>query len=110
MHEYAQRLDELSELGLRRRLRLISGPQGPRVLLDGNRVKSEPDFDREMAELLDLVRRKGLPPIPVSTRPLEEVTAALDGTLYPNLIYWIGDGVARNDATDNPLDMTPSAL
>ena len=32
----------------------------------------------EMAELLDLVRRKGLPPIPVSTRPLEEVTAALN--------------------------------
>jgi alcohol dehydrogenase, propanol-preferring len=32
----------------------------------------------EMAELLDLVRRKGLPPIPVETRPLEEVTAALN--------------------------------
>ena len=31
----------------------------------------------EMAELLELVRRTGLPPIPVSTRPLAEVNAAL---------------------------------
>src|SRR5438270_9183965 len=38
MHEYEQRLAELSELGLRRRLRLVSGPQGPRVLLDGKPV------------------------------------------------------------------------
>ena len=37
-HEYEQRLADLNELGLRRRLRLISGPQGPRVLLDGNPV------------------------------------------------------------------------
>jgi glycine C-acetyltransferase/8-amino-7-oxononanoate synthase len=33
-----QRLDELKELGLYRRLRLISGPQGPRVVLDGRPV------------------------------------------------------------------------
>jgi D-arabinose 1-dehydrogenase-like Zn-dependent alcohol dehydrogenase len=32
----------------------------------------------EMAELLDLVRRKGLPPIPVATRPLAEVNTALN--------------------------------
>ncbi len=31
----------------------------------------------EMAELLDLVRRTGLPPLPVATRPLSEVNAAL---------------------------------
>jgi D-arabinose 1-dehydrogenase-like Zn-dependent alcohol dehydrogenase len=31
----------------------------------------------EMAELLVLVRRTGIPPIPVATRPLEEVNAAL---------------------------------
>ena len=31
----------------------------------------------EMAELLALVRQKGLPPIPVATRPLDEVNAAL---------------------------------
>jgi D-arabinose 1-dehydrogenase-like Zn-dependent alcohol dehydrogenase len=31
----------------------------------------------EMAELLALVRQKGMPPIPVSTRPLDEVNAAL---------------------------------
>jgi len=30
-----QRLDELAELGLYRRMRLVSGPQGPRVTLDG---------------------------------------------------------------------------
>jgi glycine C-acetyltransferase/8-amino-7-oxononanoate synthase len=33
-----QHLDELKELGLYRRLRLISGPQGPRVVLDGRPV------------------------------------------------------------------------
>ena len=31
----------------------------------------------EMAELIDLVRRTGLPPVPVATRPLAEVNAAL---------------------------------
>ncbi len=31
----------------------------------------------EMTELLDLVRRTGLPPLPVATRPLSEVNAAL---------------------------------
>lgn len=32
----------------------------------------------EMAEILALVREKGLPPIPVATRPLDEVNMALD--------------------------------
>src|SRR5437899_11820670 len=36
--DIAQRLHELEELGLYRRLRLVSGPQGPRVLLDGEPV------------------------------------------------------------------------
>jgi 8-amino-7-oxononanoate synthase len=34
----AERLEELRESGLRRRLRLIEGAQGPRVLLDGRQV------------------------------------------------------------------------
>ncbi len=38
MNEIEARLAELQELGLHRRLRLISGPQGPRVLLDGKPV------------------------------------------------------------------------
>src|SRR6204780_4550832 len=38
MSEIEARLAELEQLGLRRRLRLISGPQGPRVLLDGKPV------------------------------------------------------------------------
>jgi 8-amino-7-oxononanoate synthase len=38
MTDIADRLDELRERGLYRRLRLISGPQGPRVLLDGRPV------------------------------------------------------------------------
>jgi 8-amino-7-oxononanoate synthase len=38
MSEIEARLAELEELGLHRRLRLISGPQGPRVLLDGKPV------------------------------------------------------------------------
>ncbi|MDQ2939246.1 MAG: 8-amino-7-oxononanoate synthase, partial [Actinomycetota bacterium] len=38
MSDLADRLDELRERGLHRRLRMISGPQGPRVLLDGRPV------------------------------------------------------------------------
>jgi len=38
MTDIADRLDELREAGLYRRLRLVSGPQGPHVLLDGNEV------------------------------------------------------------------------
>jgi 8-amino-7-oxononanoate synthase len=38
MIELEARLSELRALGLRRRTRLISGPQGPHVLLDGNPV------------------------------------------------------------------------
>ncbi|MHB8691509.1 MAG: 8-amino-7-oxononanoate synthase [Solirubrobacteraceae bacterium] len=38
MIEIEARLDELKQLGLGRRTRLISGPQGPHVLLDGKPV------------------------------------------------------------------------
>jgi 8-amino-7-oxononanoate synthase len=38
MIEVEARLAELEELGLTRRTRLVSGPQGPRVLLDGKPV------------------------------------------------------------------------
>jgi 8-amino-7-oxononanoate synthase len=38
MTDIADRLEELREAGLYRRLRLVSGPQGPRVLLDGREV------------------------------------------------------------------------
>jgi len=38
MSEIEQRLAELERLGLDRRLRMVSGPQGPRVLLDGKPV------------------------------------------------------------------------
>jgi len=38
MTEIEERLDELRQLGLYRRLRMISGPQGPRVVLDGEPV------------------------------------------------------------------------
>lgn len=38
MTEVAERLQELRESGLYRRLRLIEGPQGPRVTLDGREV------------------------------------------------------------------------
>jgi 8-amino-7-oxononanoate synthase len=38
MSDLQARLDELEELGLSRRMRLISGPQGPRVVLDGRPV------------------------------------------------------------------------
>ena len=38
MTDIAERLEELRAAGLYRRLRLVSGPQGPRVLLDGREV------------------------------------------------------------------------
>jgi len=38
MTEIADRLEELRDQGLHRRLRLVAGPQGPRVLLDGRPV------------------------------------------------------------------------
>jgi 8-amino-7-oxononanoate synthase len=38
MTDIADRLEELRAAGLYRRLRLVSGPQGPRVLLDGREV------------------------------------------------------------------------
>jgi 8-amino-7-oxononanoate synthase len=38
MNELQELLDDLRERGLYRRMRLISGPQGPRVLLDGRPV------------------------------------------------------------------------
>jgi 8-amino-7-oxononanoate synthase len=38
MSDIQDRLDELEELGLLRRMRMVSGPQGPRVLLDGRGV------------------------------------------------------------------------
>jgi glycine C-acetyltransferase/8-amino-7-oxononanoate synthase len=38
MTDIEERLEELRELGLYRRMRMISGPQGPRVLLDGKPV------------------------------------------------------------------------
>jgi 8-amino-7-oxononanoate synthase len=38
MSEIEERLDDLERLGLQRRLRMVSGPQGPRILLDGKPV------------------------------------------------------------------------
>ena len=38
MQDLQDRLDELEELGLYRRMRMVSGPQGPRVVLDGKPV------------------------------------------------------------------------
>src|ERR1700676_1619740 len=35
MSDVGERLSELEQLGLDRRLRLVSGPQGPTVLVDG---------------------------------------------------------------------------
>jgi 7-keto-8-aminopelargonate synthetase-like enzyme len=36
--EIEERLDDIRERGLYRKLRCVSGPQGPRVLLDGRPV------------------------------------------------------------------------
>ena len=38
MQDLEDRLEELRELGLYRRMRMVSGPQGPRVVLDGKPV------------------------------------------------------------------------
>jgi hypothetical protein len=37
------------------------------------------------------------------------VTATLGGARYPNLLYWVGGGDARNDANADPVDFKPSA-
>src|SRR5919198_1099384 len=44
------------------------------VTLRGSYVGSQTD----MAELLDLVKRTGMPPVPIRTRPLDEVNASLN--------------------------------
>jgi alcohol dehydrogenase, propanol-preferring len=44
------------------------------MTLRGSYVGSQTD----MAELLDLVKRTGMPPVPIRTRPLDEVNAALN--------------------------------
>ena len=38
MQDLQERLDELNAAGLNRRMRMVSGPQGPRVVLDGRPV------------------------------------------------------------------------
>src|SRR5437762_12324959 len=38
MTDIQEQLEEIKDLGLYRRMRMISGPQGPRVLLDGRPV------------------------------------------------------------------------
>src|SRR4051794_18683642 len=38
MQDLQERLDELRATGLHRRMRMVSGPQGPRVVLDGRPV------------------------------------------------------------------------
>src|SRR5204862_4737044 len=38
MYEIEERLEEMKDRGLYRKLRIISGPQGPRVLLNGKPV------------------------------------------------------------------------
>jgi 8-amino-7-oxononanoate synthase len=38
MLDLEDRLDELTQLGLQQRMRMVSGPQGPRVVLDGRPV------------------------------------------------------------------------
>ena len=40
----------------------------------------------EMAELMDLVRRTGIPSVPVTTRPLDEVNAAMDQLLAGKIV------------------------
>src|SRR5215470_15999622 len=44
------------------------------LTIQGSYVGSLP----EMAELMDLVRRTGAPPVPVATRPLDDVNAVMD--------------------------------
>ena len=38
MSDVEERLEQIAEQGLYRRMRMVSGPQGPRVLLDGKEV------------------------------------------------------------------------
>src|SRR2546423_7992785 len=68
MTDIAARLEELRELGLYRRLRLVSGPQGPRVVLDGrpvlllcsNNYLGLADHPRVRADAADAAMRWGV--------------------------------------------------
>lgn len=67
MIDIEERLDELSESGLYKRMRMINGPQGPRVLLDGkpvlllcsNNYLGLADHDRVRAAAAEAVLRFG---------------------------------------------------
>jgi hypothetical protein len=37
-------------------------------------------------------------------------TAALGQAIYPDIFFWISEGVVRQDANSNPVEMTPTAL
>ncbi len=68
MIELQARLDELRSLGLQRRTRLVSGPQGPRVLVDGkpalllcsNNYLGLADHPRVRAAAADAAMRWGI--------------------------------------------------
>ena len=54
---------------------ILTRPIPMRALtIQGSYVGSVP----EMTELMKLVRRKGLPDVPVTTRPLKDVNAVMD--------------------------------
>ena len=52
------------------------------LTIQGSYVGSLP----EMKELIDLVRRTGMPPVPVATRPLEDVNEVMDQLRAGNVI------------------------
>src|ERR1700757_3720515 len=95
MSEITERLAELERLGLTRRLRMISGPQGPTVLLDGrpalllcsNNYLGLADHPRVREAAADAALRWGagagasrLPSGPLTPHRLEERLAELKGS------------------------------
>ena len=77
MIEIQARLDELKALGLHRRTRLVSGPQGPHVLLDGkpvlllcsNNYLGLADHPRVREAAADAAMRWGSAPAPRAWSP-----------------------------------------
>lgn len=60
----------------------------------------------EMAELLDLVRRRGAPPVPIRTRPLDDVNEALndlrDGKVVGRVVLTSAGSVPTSEAVELP--------
>ena len=93
MLDLDDRLDELKELGLYRRTRMVSGPQGPRVVLDGRPVTTivtthrHPDHIKALAPMAEQTGARLICGEP-------DAAAIAKATGVHNDTVWTGDTVS----------------